>query len=92
MAQNLSSQFEKCKAGLHSFEYMNYIPDFQRHCYVLKFECEYCELVIFDNIKVAVVSGNTPSGLDSIMQRLKDDKDPIYTYSRDGKDGDLLSK
>lgn len=47
----VSSQLDKCKGGRHSFEYMNYVPDFEHQCYVLQFQCEYCGLEIFDNIK-----------------------------------------
>jgi hypothetical protein len=46
----VSSQLDKCKDGLHSFEYMSYIPDFEHQCYVLQFQCEYCELEISDII------------------------------------------
>ena len=90
----VSSKFDKCKGGQHSFECINYMPDFEHQRYVLHFQCEHCELDIFDNIKQKpVINGNTPSGLDSIMQeQLKDDKDPIDTDSRDGKDKDHLPK
>jgi hypothetical protein len=51
------NQFDKCKGGQHSFEYMNYMPDFERQCYVLHFQCEFCELDIFDNIKQVSKAG-----------------------------------
>ena len=85
MTQNLVSQWDKCKRGQHIFEYTNYIPHFERKCYVLQFQCEYCELVVFDNIKEAVVNGNTP--WTRLNNARTDDKD-----SGDGKDKDHLPK
>jgi hypothetical protein len=33
------------------------MPDFERQCYVLHFQCEFCELDIFDNIKQVSKAG-----------------------------------
>jgi hypothetical protein len=43
---------------------------------VLQFDCEYCELAVFDNIKEPVVNGNTPY-TQSIDYRDGKDKDHL---------------
>ncbi len=35
----------------HSFEYINYVPDFDHQCYLLQFKCEECGAETFDKIR-----------------------------------------
>jgi hypothetical protein len=46
----VSSHNDKCKRGQHSFESVNHIPDFEHQCYMIQFQCEYCEFEVFGNI------------------------------------------
>jgi hypothetical protein len=43
-------QDQICIEQVHSFEFVNYFPDFEHQCYSLHFECENCGLEVFDKV------------------------------------------
>ena len=62
---------DKCEEVGHSFEYVDYVPDFDHRCYTLQFQCENCGVEVFDKVNESKTENNHIDISDTLGRYLK---------------------